>query len=482
MTPDDAPSAGPSDASAATPADPAAGPAPPSPAPAPPASPPSPGAEEPTKEPGLLERLPWWTVPAILVGVPLLFALVAQAVPSFYEEVVWRYYWGPIKADAMNCQYLSSASPDRCASAFSPGVLAESGYNIVNTLTWAALLFVCIAGIAQMLTVFRTPMDAKLIVAATAWVIVGSIVHVLEDTGLFAGWLQYFFITPPIYLLFGAFGVGSFLVGQWMRSVAARSDLHAALRVLWLVHVVAVLVWLGLWLKDWPQITRYINPVWVALFAVVNFWAARAVVLRQGRVDPSLLTLVLSLGTYLMALMYVYGYIQDPWPDSSGAVHGPDEGMPSSFLIAPALALAVTGLVFLAARALVRRGKSKAAAYLVPINLLLVFAQMVDAFATALGIDLHGYTEKHVLSAGVIDVFRDFAVNVGWEFGARYPTFLAFASVKLAVSLLVVWAIDIHGAEDARQHPTLIGLVKFAIIMVGMGPGVRDFVRLSLGV
>lgn len=493
-------------------------------------------------EPSFLERMPWWTIPAILIGVPLLFAAVTQVVPDFHDEVVWQYYWGPIKADAMNCAQVSSLAQDRCASATADGVLAHSGYNVVNTLSWAVLLGVCILGIAQMLAAFRQPMDDKLIVAATAWVVVGSVAHVLEDVGLFAGALQYFFITPPIYLLFGAFGIASFLVAQWMRSVSAKSDLHAALRLLWILHIVAVLVWLGLWLNEWPQLTVYVNPAWVALFAAINFLVARTVILRQGRIDAALMTLVLSLGTYLLVGAYVFTYVTDPWNDLGG------DGMPAAVVIAPALAAAAAGLVYalarkapkvllgilvvggsllagvavvtlinlllaqrlglfgglhglvaLAAVLLVAAAAGArwwstlrpqaptvlplvAVAYATAINLLLVFSQMVDGFATSLGIDLLGYEEKHVLSARVIDVFRDFSSDVGWAFGASYPTFLAFAPVKLMVSLLVVYAIDIHSRDDARTHPTMIGLVKFAIIMVGMGPGVRDFVRMSLGV
>jgi uncharacterized membrane protein len=393
-----------------------------------------------------------------------------------------------------------------------------------------------------MLTVFRTLMDDKLIVAATAWVVVGSVAHVLEDVGLFTGALQYFFITPPIYLLFGGIGIASFLVAQWMRSIAARSDLHAALRMLWMVHMLLALGWLALWLNDWPQIVVYVNPAWVAGFAAINYLVARTIILRQGRVDASLMTLVFSLGTYLLVGAYVLTYITDPWTEPHS------DGMPAAFLIAPALAAAVAGIVYLTARKAPRAilyvllvGGSLLAgvaavtlvnlllsqrlglfdrlhgvvalvavlgvaaavgarwwmrirpdlpvlvplvgvAYAMAINLLLVFSQMLDGFATALGIDLIGYVEKHVLSARVIDTFRSFSTDLGWAFGATYPTFLAFAPVKLMVSLLVVYAIDVHSREDARTHPTMIGLVKFAIIMVGIGPGVRDFTRMSLGV
>ncbi|MFA5944426.1 MAG: DUF63 family protein [Candidatus Thermoplasmatota archaeon] len=521
-------------------ADPSAATAPSAPAAEPPANA-SPDPASPP-QPSLLERLPWWTVPAILIGVPLLFAFATQVVPDFYDDVVWKLYWGPIKADAMNCTQVSSLDTERCASATADGVLAKSGYNVVNTLSWAVLLGVCIFGIAQMLAKFKTAMDDKLIVAATAWVVIGSVAHVLEDVGLFAGALQYFFITPPIYLLFGAFGIASFLVAQWMRAIAAKADVHAALRVLWILHVILVLVWMGLWWKGWPQITVYVNPLLVAAFAVVNFFVSRRIILRQGHVDASLMTLTFSLGTALLVGTYILTYILDPWTPPHSA------GMPTAFLIAPALAAAVAGLVYVTARkapkvilgvlfvggsllggvaavtivnlvlaqrlglfgglhglvalaavllvaaVIAFRWWSNlkpqlavtipliGAAYALGVNLLLVFSQMLDGFATALGIDLIGYVEKHVLSARVIDVFRDFSTDIGWTFGATYPTFLAFAPVKLMVSLLVVYAIDVHSRDDVKQHPTMIGLVKFAIIMVGIGPGVRDFTRMSLGV
>lgn len=452
---------------------PATEPAAPGPAGTTPDAPPAPAAAPAAEEPGFLERLPWWTVPAILVGVPLLVALIVQVQPAVYDDVVWKYYWGPIKADAENV-----------ASLTHDGVVAHSGYNVVNTLTWALLLGVCIVGLAQMLTTFKAPMDDKLIVGATAWVVVGSAAHVLEDAGLFDGWLQYLFITPPIYLLFGAFGVASFLVGQWMRRTAelrkhqdGSPNLHAALRVLWLVHIVFVLVWTGLWLKDWPDIVVYVNPLWVALFAVVNFAVARHFTLKRGRVDPALLTLLLSLGTYLLVGAYLVTYITDPWNDLAS-----DVAMPSSSILAPALALGAVAVVYAVARWRHKAGSKSAWAYLVPINLLVVFAQMVDAFATSIGIDLAGYREKHVLSAKVIDVTRDAGESWGIGLLAKYPTFTGFATVKLLVSLLVVYAIDVQSKDDAQRHPTLIGLVKFAIIMVGIGPGVRDFVRLSLGV
>lgn len=529
--------AAPDEATEPSPASAAAPPAPDaaaSPFPEAPPADPSPGAAVPAapapQGPGFLETLPWWLVPAILLGVPLLVGLAVQVQHDAYDAFVWKYYWGPIKADAQNVSTLVH-----------DGVAAHSGYNVVNTASWAILLGLCIVGIAQMLARYRTPMDDKLILAATAWVVVGSVAHALEDTGLFSGWLQYLFITPPIYLLFGSFGIASFLVGQWMKRAEAVGGPHAALRILWIVHAILVLAWTALWMKDWPDIVVYVNPLWVAGFAVVSFAVARQLVLKRG-VDPSLLTLVLSLGAYLLVGAYVLTYIVDPWNSLGGG------GMPSAAILAPALALAgvllvlalarkapgailglllvggallggivivalynvlvarlglplppLSGLAVLAAAPALgiavgfriwakHKGQGEAlrvqaaVAYLLPINLLIVFAQLVDGFATALGIDLNGYREKQVLSGKVIDGFRSFSQDIGWGFGSAYPTFLAFVPVKFLVSLGVVYAIDMQSKDDVGRHPTLIGLVKFAIIMVGIGPGVRDFTRLALGV
>lgn len=48
--------------------------------------------------------------------------------------------------------------------------------------------------------------------------------------------------------------------------------------------------------------------------------------------------------------------------------------------------------------------------------------------------------------------------------------------------LVVVYAVDGSGKGQVRRHATFIGLVKFAIIMVGLGPGLRELTRLALGV
>lgn len=467
-----------------------------------------------------LENIPWYTVPGILLGVPLLFWLITLVAPGFYDQVIWQYYWGPIKADAAGRSLVHN------------GVTASPGYNLVNTISWAVLMGVSLVGITQILNGLKVKMNNTVIVGATLWVVSGAVWHVLEDTDLIVPPLQYFFITPPIYLLFGAFGILAILTGVYMEQIHAVAGKQRALQKLWMLQSIGVLLYTLAWATDWSQVIRYVHPVHVALIVALNFFVIRWWTMRSDGLDGRTLVVLLNIAPLLLALDYIALFLSEPWR-TSGA------GLPSAVITAPLLAAGLTGIVWATAQAgrtrnkqdyrfigafalllvvvlawatqtapsvvgilgffalavaltgigilVARTGKSEEGhgnflPYLLPVNLLLVFSQLVDGFATSLGLDMAGYTEKHVLSAFLIDAFRDFSLSIGWTFGATYPTFLAFVPVKLGVSLLVVWAIDIYSKEDVAKYPTFIGFVKFAIIMVGIGPGVRDFVRLAMGV
>ncbi len=429
-----------------------------------------------SQDQGLLDRLPWYTVPGLLLGIPLMLWIGTKiARDAVYSNFVCKYYWGPIKADA-----ITGSSQYDCGN----GVIAQAGYNLVNTASWAVLLGVCIVGLAQMLKHYKQDMDSKLILGATAWVVAGSIFHVLQDTDLFRQPLEFLFITPPIYLMFGAGGVGSFLLAQYGRFIQDKtSSLEAAMQKIWFIHIIGILMYTALWLKGWEQIEYYVNPVFFALYMMAGFLLWRYRTNKKGHIDAAETTMIFALPWFLLSLNYVLRFQQEPWVPQRI-----NEGLEFAFWAAPLAAAAVAGIVYFVAKKLAAKGKEGALAYLVPINLVLIFSQMVDGIATAIGIDLgpilsdSGYSEKHVLSELVRQGFENLASWTGWDTGAKFPTFFGFAPIKLAVSLLVIYVIDVQSKEDVKKYPTLIGLIKFAIIMVGIGPGIRNMVRMSLGV
>jgi uncharacterized membrane protein len=113
-----------------------------------------------------------------------------------------------------------------------------------------------------------------------------------------------------------------------------------------------------------------------------------------------------------------------------------------------------------------------------PVNLIMVFGQAADGMMTSLGIDVFHYTEKHVLPGFLIE--RVDALDLPLPFGDFSAT-IVMIPVKILIVLLVVWLIDYSSGDETVARHNLIGLVKLAIIMVGLSPGVRDAVRLAMG-
>ena len=98
-----------------------------------------------------------------------------QALQDFINE----YYWLPIEGD--------------------------SGYNPVNTLTWAIILGISIFFVAKLLMKLNIRADWKFIKVIIPFIFAGSTLRVIQDFNdeaqLFNSPLQYLLITPFIYVL-----------------------------------------------------------------------------------------------------------------------------------------------------------------------------------------------------------------------------------------------------------------------------------------
>ncbi|MBN2733982.1 MAG: DUF63 family protein [Methanomicrobiaceae archaeon] len=95
---------------------------------------------------------------------------------------------------------------------------------------------------------------------------------------------------------------------------------------------------------------------------------------------------------------------------------------------------------------------------------LLIFGHMLDASATSFGIDLHdmAYVEQHVAGSFLIE--------------ATGTAFSMFA-LKLIVIIPGIYILEMYRKEGSQA---LWHLIIFAMIMVGMAPGIRDMVRMIL--
>ncbi|MEE2747743.1 MAG: DUF63 family protein [Candidatus Thermoplasmatota archaeon] len=99
------------------------------------------------------------------------------------------------------------------------------------------------------------------------------------------------------------------------------------------------------------------------------------------------------------------------------------------------------------------------------VVLLAMYGQMVDGLATSVGLENYGYGEKHVLSQKVIDI-----AGTAWGFGV----------LKFALAGLIAWLFASARFETRHRHLRL--LVILCLLVVGLAPGLRDVLRMTLDV
>lgn len=96
-------------------------------------------------------------------------------------------------------------------------------------------------------------------------------------------------------------------------------------------------------------------------------------------------------------------------------------------------------------------------------NLGLICSHLFDASATYVGVTYFSYFEQHVLPRFLIQITDSAAV--------MFP-------LKIVVVVLAIYLIEKLGGEDQ----TFKNLIKVVILILGLGPGLRDTFRIAMGV
>ena len=109
----------------------------------------------------------------------------------------------------------------------------------------------------------------------------------------------------------------------------------------------------------------------------------------------------------------------------------------------------------------------KAAVFCSGTNLALVFGQFTDASATFIAIDYYSYWEKHVVPSFLIDVLDTAAVMF---------------ILKVIALFFAIYVLDIMLKKELEKYRQIVPLIKIAILVLGLAPGIRDMLRLAMGV
>ena len=366
-----------------------------------------------------------------------------------WDGYVFRYLWAPTLADAQDQEV---------------GGIGE-GYTVVSTLTYAAVLAVAVFGIWRAFGRLGIKLDSGFLLAMVPWVMLGAVVRSLEDAGLFSrgGPLVYLFISPFIYILEGL-AVLALVVAAWAverRSMAkgVKSAMPWAIAVLAAVNVPPAIVHVVAPDQMMTHAPYLLLPVITAIGAVALWWSARA----TGVVGMRAQLLVAGTALAALAVTYIASWAwTGPWvPLKPGhSTH------PSEILVILFIAFACTTATFALYLALSRR-RPWARALVSPVAVVLFLSHYIDGAATFRGLDVYGYGEKHVLPNLLIGAAGTAAVML---------------LLKFLVITAVVYLLDIAYKEDLDRSPTLAWLVKVAVLVLGLAPGIRDALRLTMGV
>jgi uncharacterized membrane protein len=390
----------------------------------------------------LLVTLAVWGPAAVIA----LVAALCVAFPSvLWDGFIFHYYWGPIVADAGGDA--GGLTPD---------------YNWIDTLSYGLIL--AWASFLIHRRFFRSDLrtGSAFFLSMVPIVIFGPAARVLEDMELFNEPLQYVFISPVIYIFLGITTLLAIETASRIERMRKKAGDVSASALILLPGLLLSFVLLA-----FPDQFNAHIP----FYAVLGISALSAILYRvifrkrtyESLVGWTWLTVLLFAG-----IAYAAWFIDRSFRDHYIDVTGNDPVTAHAGGGAVILVAVLISTVLIAGSLLIlSRNKPGLRPLLIPVNVLIVSGHMLDASATWVGVDFYGYSEKHRLPSLLIE-------NTGTAF-VMYP-------LKLAFLLPAIYYIDSALGEDRGKDRHLLALIKLAILVLGFGPGIRDILRLSLGV
>jgi uncharacterized membrane protein len=123
-------------------------------------------------------------------------------------------------------------------------IIYDTGYNPVDTITWAIVLGLAILGLIKLLSRWNLLMDERLLLSTLPYILAGSSLRVIEDADLALAPWRYLLITPLIFFLVFIITTACLILSRkiWGEKFHAR---YAAIGLFWAFFNLAVLSTLG---------------------------------------------------------------------------------------------------------------------------------------------------------------------------------------------------------------------------------------------
>ena len=155
-------------------------------------------------------------------------------------------------------------------------ILQDEGYNIINTLTWAIILGLCIFAVVKLLKKLDIQVDNRFIAAIVPFVLAGSSIRVLEDAGAIQQPFSLLLITPIIYFVVFFITLVCLLTAKMLSKKwngNSMETIFASMGTLWFVFNIFLL--LSIQKIALPMVILYILGLGTLITAIVYITAKK---------------------------------------------------------------------------------------------------------------------------------------------------------------------------------------------------------------
>ena len=123
-------------------------------------------------------------------------------------------------------------------------VVYDTGYNPINTVTWAIILGLMLYVIIRLFRWSRVEISEKLVLYTIPYILAGASLRVVEDANIVSPPFEYLLITPLIYFLVFAITLTSLFAAKKISGENFYRT-YAITGLVWLVLNLAILISLG---------------------------------------------------------------------------------------------------------------------------------------------------------------------------------------------------------------------------------------------
>jgi uncharacterized membrane protein len=366
-----------------------------------------------------------------------------------YDQWIWKYYWGPVVADASG----HSISYN--------GVTASEGYTILSEITYGVILVCALYGLYKLLKKLEIKIDWYFCLALFPYILFGPVTRVLEDTNYFSEPIVYWFISPLIYFQTTLYVLIFLFLGYYLqkKTFTRKKTLFILLSVFILIDILYTIIWaFGILYGAY-----IIEPSVFYVFSILAFLPFLYRYIKKQMMTVN--TVIFSGGLLvLLPCLFLIGrwMTGNQWSGTYGTY------LNVFFLVIGLVALIVF-LVYLIAW--IYRKHDTMRVYKNPLNLSMLTAHLIDGITSyvsiydPLSMGLPSYIEKHPASNSLMELWPPL-----------------FPIVKFLLIIMVIYVFDVAYKKELTKYSRLVNLLKIGIFILGVSPGLRDLLRVTMGV